>query len=241
MSAHHENELLQTTCTECQSIFHLNLAQLVAADGHVRCSECNAIFDANTHLIREHNIANKPLDGLRSEQAVSLHEAMSSGDDAANKKSPTKLYYFLGILILMGVLSIQWVYFNRLQLIKNPNRQHLVLSLCSWIPCDTSNFKNTKQFKLIERNIFTHPTQANALLISGFYINEAPFSQKKPSLKISLFNLNSEVIAQRSFTPAEYSNEPAFLKTIAPGQKMRFKLEVIDPSSVTITYEFEFI
>ena len=145
------------------------------------------------------------------------------------------------MVLLVCIAIRQWVYMDRLQLITDPNRQNLVLRLCSFIPCDTTEFKSINQFKLIERNIFTHPTQANALLISGSYVNEAPFSQKTPSLKVTLFNLNGEVIAQRLFTPIEYSSESVSLKTIAPGENIHFKLEVTDPNTVTITYEFEFI
>lgn len=242
MSEFHNDELLQTTCTECHSIFHLNLPQLLAADGNVRCSECHEIFDANINLVREHVVVTDILDELEQEsQSVSLHEAMNDGEQGLNPKKLTNIYWFSGILLLVGIALMQWVYFDRLQLIKNPNRQNLVLSLCSFIPCDTTQFKSTNQFKLIERNIFTHPTQANALLISGSYVNEAPFSQKTPSLKISLFNLNAEIIAQRLFTPNEYSIESESLNTIAPGENIHFKIEVADPNTVTITYEFEFI
>ena len=35
-----------TTCTHCQSRFRLNVAQLTAAHGHVRCGKCGEVFDA---------------------------------------------------------------------------------------------------------------------------------------------------------------------------------------------------
>lgn len=35
-----------TTCTHCGSRFRLNVAQLTAAQGHVRCGKCGEIFDA---------------------------------------------------------------------------------------------------------------------------------------------------------------------------------------------------
>lgn len=250
MSEHHENELLHTTCTECQSVFHLNLPQLLAADGKVRCSECNEVFDANIHLVREHKVETSILDEIAEDcenkksdesKTVSLHEAMNDGGDSSRTNSFISFYWLMGILLLAVIALVQWVYFDRLQLVNNPKRQNLVLNLCSFIPCDTSLFKSTNQFKLIERNIFTHPTQANALLISGSYVNEAPFSQKTPSLKVSLFNLNGEIIAQRLFTPIEYSIESAALTSIAPGENIHFKIEIADPNTVTITYEFEFI
>lgn len=35
-----------TTCTHCGSRFRLNVAQLTAAQGHVRCGKCGEVFDA---------------------------------------------------------------------------------------------------------------------------------------------------------------------------------------------------
>jgi predicted Zn finger-like uncharacterized protein len=262
MSEQQSEQILQTTCTECESVFNLNLSQLLAADGRVRCSECNTIFDANIHLIDEPketkeeydvlddlmseipdvSLDNASLDNISSDiEAVSLHEAMNGDNTISNTRNLTHLYWITGILLLTGVVFIQWVYFNQIQLIKKPNRQNWVLSICSFMPCHTDKFESKTQIKLIERNIFTHPTRANALLISGSFINEAPFSQKVPSLKISLFNLNSEVIAQRIFTPQEYTQSSKSIKSIAPGENIHFKLEVEDPKTVTITYEFEFI
>lgn len=250
--------LMQTTCTECNSVFQLNLPQLLAADGRVRCSQCNQVFDANINLIK-----NKPEPILESNEytatetdtvdsiteslednleTVSLSEAMYEGQESKSiSKDFSKLLWPLGILILLSLILVQWIYFDRFQLIKNPEKQNVVLSLCRILPCETSQFKNLQQFKLIERNIFTHPTQPNALLISGSFVNEAPFTQAPPSLKVSLFNISGEVTAQRLFSSNEYSANTLELDSIAPGERIHFQLEIIDPNTVTITYEFEFI
>ena len=39
-----------TTCTHCGSRFRLNVAQLTAAHGQVRCGKCGEVFDAHTVL-----------------------------------------------------------------------------------------------------------------------------------------------------------------------------------------------
>ncbi len=244
MSLPYTNESLQTTCTQCHSTFKLNLSQLLAADGKVRCSECHSVFDANIHLVRKPRQDINLLDELASAaetESVSLHEAMHDGNQKKPSKALNNISWAIGIILLVIIAGFQWVYFNRLKLIQSPNTQSLVLTLCSFIPCDKSEFKNTKQFTLIERNIFTHPTQANALLISGSFVNEAPFSQKPPALKISLFNLNSEIIAQRIFSPIDYYQNEQSINSIAPGERIQFKLEVEDPNTITITYEFEFL
>ncbi len=250
-------ELLQTTCTECDSVFQLNKAQLLAADGRVRCSECDEIFDAHVHLNSSHlnsshlestnkdtllePVLEQEIETLEQPQldqvettTVSLTDAMNDGQVINPTKSSQSLFWII-------ISAIQWIYFDRHQLIKKPKFQNTVLSLCKFLSCEDSKFKNTEQFSLIERNIFTHPTQANALLISGSFINEAPFAQQTPRLKVSLFNLQGEIIAQRHFEHFEYNQNPERLETIASGERIHFKLEVEDPNTVTITYEFEFI
>lgn len=250
-----ENEILQTRCTECDSTFNLNLSQLLAADGRVRCSQCNDVFDANIYLVREtdENTESESetisysepdiLDELAEEvETVSLADAMhGDGDKLGNTKNWTHAAWFFAILLFIAIGLAQWVYFDRLELIKNPKHQNIILSLCSIIPCDSAQFKSNSQFTLIERNIFTHPTRPNALLISGSFVNEAPFTQKMPALNIRLFNLKGDIIAQRLFSPDEYQQNKPLIEKIAPGESIHFKLEVKDPDTVTITYEFDFL
>ncbi|MBL7005402.1 MAG: DUF3426 domain-containing protein, partial [Gammaproteobacteria bacterium] len=145
-----------------------------------------------------------------------------------------------GIIACVTIASLQWIYFDRHHLIKDARYQTVILSMCDYLNCDNRNFKNLNQFSLLERNIFTHPTHKKALLISGSYSNEAPFTQGAPNLKISMFNLQGNPIAQRIFHAEEYlsGNTP---KQITSGETIHFKLEVADPNTVAITYEFEFI
>ena len=43
---------LATACPGCGTAFRVGPAQLEAADGLVRCSACNAVFDARTHAVK---------------------------------------------------------------------------------------------------------------------------------------------------------------------------------------------
>ena len=41
-------------------------------------------------------------------------------------------------------------------------------------------------------------------MVTGSFVNQAPFAQKLPELLISLFDVQGNLIANRLFTPKEY-------------------------------------
>lgn len=229
---------LQTTCPQCKSVFKINNAQLLAADGQVECGQCHYVFDANTFLVNTQEVSSSDTQDL--DENVSLHQAMNEGLEGTQSKNFAPLFWMLGILSLAAIFLLQYVYFDRYNMIQKRDQQRFVIELCKYIPCSDRLYKSPAQFSLLERNIFTHPNKQNALLISGSFVNEAPFVQPAPLLKISLFNLQGEVIAQRIFNASEYRHNKT-KQSIVPGETIHFKLEIEDPKTVTITYEFEFL
>jgi hypothetical protein len=115
-----------------------------------------------------------------------------------------------------------------------------VIALCRFLPCAETDFSSTGQIRLVERNVFTHPVTSNALMVSGSFVNRAPFTQKLPDLLISLFDVQGNLIANRLFTPTEYLSEDKNRGVIRPGLPIQFRLEIIDPGTDALTYEFEF-
>jgi hypothetical protein len=141
----------------------------------------------------------------------------------------------------MIIISIiQLIYYQRYHLIASSQYQQQILSLCNILPCDRSRFKNPEQMRMLERHVFSHPTRDNALMVTGSFINDAPFAQALPGILISLSDINGRLIANREFSHREYlagANQTYAL----PGQTVQFRLEIVDPGAEALTYEFEFI
>lgn len=244
-----ESDMLHTQCTHCGCTFEITNQQLDQAGGKVRCSECNEVFNAyNTieviHSVQQ-NIINdeEPHDIEETVEAVTLHEAMNEGIDGGSIKT-TKSISFIWLLaiVIFAILALtQWLYLDRFNLIKDTRFQPFILSICNIVGCQKDALKNRQQIRLIERNIFTHPTEKNALLINGSFVNEAPFAQILPLLKVSLFDLQGKIIAQRIFKPTEYLSKNHHANSFASGETIYFKIEVADPNNIAITYEFEFL
>ncbi len=257
----HLGEVMETTCNQCKTRFRLTERQLKQAYGKVRCGECGCVFNAlnalktyegelpDDFLERQQqdladdqtlpvsDLAVDESDGERTE--LSLHEAMY-GSERRSGFSIGPFGWFIGILLLAAVGIAQAVYYQRYQLIENPRFQQQVVNLCRVLPCAESEFVSTEQIRLLERNVFTHPVAAEALMVTGSFSNDAPFAQKMPDMLISLFDVQGRLIANRLFTPAEYLLREKDRNVVASATTVQFRLEVVDPGTDALTYEFEF-
>ena len=258
----HLGEVMETTCSQCQSRFRLTEKQLRQAYGKVRCGECGCVFNA-LHNLRNYDgelppdYAAGPEDddtainetrpirelepdsGTDDLRELSLHEAMY-GSERRRGVSVGPLGWFIGILLLLTLGIAQAVYYQRYALIENPRYQQQVINLCRLLPCAETAFASTEQLRLLERNVFTHPVAGDALMVTGSFTNQAPFAQKLPDMLISLFDVRGKLIANRLFTPAEYLLDDRNRSIIEPEAVLQFRLEIVDPGTDALTYEFEF-
>ena len=244
-------DVLETTCDHCGSRFRITEAQLHQALGQARCSECGATFNALLALRNyegelppgyddETIVDDEPLEHVvEARRELSLHEAMY-GSERRAWFSLGPVSWFIGIILLTTLGLAQAIYYQRYQLIEDPRFQQQVLQLCEFLPCANSQFSSTKQLRLLERNVFTHPVAGDALMVTGAFINQAPFPQRMPDLLISLFDVQGKLIANRLFKPAEYLLEDRNRSVVQPDRPIQFRIEIVDPGTDALTYEFEF-
>ena len=263
----HLGEIMETCCEHCQSRFRITQKQLQQAYGKARCNECGKVFNTllsiktfegklpeNYHLNREvrqnANFESVALETPQREEPelgiddntneLSLHEAMY-GSEKSSFSQFSPLLWFIGILLLFTVGIAQAIYYQRYELVNKPRFQQQVLQICDYLPCRAESFSSIRQIKLLERNVFTHPVETGVLMVSGSFVNQAPFPQKLPDLLVSLFDLQGELIANRSFKPDEYLYQDENFTSMGSGKSVQFRLEVIDPGTSALTYEFEFL
>ena len=263
-SSTHLGTVMETRCDQCKSRFRLTEVQLREAYGKVRCGECGAVFNALLGLKNyegelppdyfEHQFPQAESDNADTQsaartdaqnrsddrQALSLHEAMY-GSERRSFFSLGPLSWFIGILLLSALGIAQAIYYQRYQLIEDSRYQQQVINLCQLLPCAEREFASVDQIRLLERNVFTHPVASNALMVTGSFVNQAPFAQKIPELLISLFDLQGKLIANRSFTASEYLHEDRNRSVVQSQVPIQFRLEIIDPGTDALTYEFEFL
>lgn len=247
----HLGEVMETSCSHCGSRFRLTESQLKQAYGKVRCGECGEVFNALQALQNyEGELPPGYLEKLHASRAeaaasgaagpaLSLHEAMYGGEGRSGF-SIGPLGWFIGILLMLALVVAQALYYQRYQLIEDPRFQQQVINLCRLLPCAESQFASVEQIRMLERNVFTHPVANDALMVTGSFSNQAPFAQRLPDLLISLFDVRGKLIANRLFTPKEYLLEDKNRRSFGPEAVVQFRLELVDPGTDALTYEFEF-
>lgn len=245
---------MQTRCPTCDTTFRIQVDQLKRADGKVRCGQCQHVFAATLYLQEElpfdaeqdnapdatatPNAPNANVDIVEQNSLpFSLHQAARSGSN----QSTYSLLWFSASLILITLLSVQYIYHQRLALIQTAEFQPWILHLCKILPCDNPPFADPSQIEMLNRNVFIHPTQEKALMINGTIVNNAPYAQPLPILEISLNNLRGQKIAVRRFLPTEYLSQSTLIDNMQPGVPVSFRIEALDPGQNALAYEFEFL
>ena len=78
-------------------------------------------------------------------------------------------------------------------------------------------------------------------MVSGSFVNQASFAQKFPQLLVSLFDIQGNLIANRLFNSTEYLQTDRNRTVMEIAKPVQFRLEIVDPGTDALTYEFEFL
>ena len=185
------------------------------------------------------NIDNSLFDGVQSKlipdeyRIPELHNTYTIGQD---------LVWSLAILLFTASLFAEYAWFNRNELITDPQLRPLVMQFCDAVNCNTMELREPDKIEMVTRNIYTHPNVKNALMISGTLINHAEFEQAYPYILVDFSNVRGEVIASRTFGPEDYLQiKKSNLKPLLPRASIDFNMEIQDPGKNAMTYEFSFL
>lgn len=153
------------------------------------------------------------------------------------------LLWSVAILLLIAGLVSEYAWFNRQQLLDQRELQPYVAALCEHIRCDGYiSLRDPDSIEMLNRNVYTHPNEKNALMITATFINHAGFAQALPDVQIDFSSTRGEVVASRRFKPSEYMQaDHDGLQPMQPGLPISFSLEIVDPGKDAITYEFMFL
>ena len=146
----------------------------------------------------------------------------------------------IGVLLLM--LGVQWLYFNRTSLAaQNDWRPGLEL-FCSFLRCDLPLRVDLSRIELVNRDVRKHPRVAGALLINATLVNRADFPQPYPILEVTFSNPSGTSVAARRFHPDEYLGDQADIKAGMPvNTALQVRLEIEDPGEDAVSFQFDFL
>ena len=243
---------MYTHCPECSTYFRITAEQLRAAQGKVRCSNCETVFSA-LDTLEETLPAGQVTanDDQASAPAKKPDKKAKKPKKDKSAKSPGRsrglikaLFSIILILTLMGVFIAQFAYFQRNELVQRyPILQPYFEQACelAHLKCDFSLRNDYSLLSLEHKDIRLHPKVKQSLLINANLLNQANFVQPYPIVTLTFTDSQEKIVAQRGFKPEEYlSNSAQAESGLGPRESALLVLEVLDPGPDAINFTFDF-
>ena len=167
---------------------------------------------------------------------------------ASNSPSAAStVLWSIGFLLLIATLFIEYIWFNRNQFIQVPEIQAEIKELCQTFDCKNLTMRAPAKIQLATKNIFSHPGEKDILMVKFTMKNNASFSQPYPVMSINFSDIRGSMVASRYFLPNEYlpleyqqsNNKQQSL--LQPDASTSVTLEIRDPGTQAIAYEFDFL
>lgn len=148
----------------------------------------------------------------------------------------------IATLVLVSAILFQIAYFARDELARHAPLRPWLERMCELAGCKLALMRNVTLIKLVSRDIRVHPKIRDALEVRATFVNDAPFSQPYPVLRLDLMDAGGNRVATRQFEPSEYLTNPDDVDVgIAPQQQVDVKLEIMDAEQKAHGFEFSFL
>ena len=158
-------------------------------------------------------------------------------------KEPSKLHpmQWLGAMAVIGLIAmvgLQAAAAFKLDFIPRQYQD----PICEWIACTLETPRAVNKIEVLNRSIYTHPTESQALMVTLTIINRAQFSQPYPIIQLRFLNLAGDVIAARQFSANHYLDGKLFPNGLMTSSTpLSIQLEVHDVGEEVVSYDFDFL
>lgn len=140
------------------------------------------------------------------EAAVILAEAVeATKQESSTARSSRRWLWLTGILLLLGVLCLQAVYFFRVDLAARvPSIKPALLTSCVWLGCEVPLPRTTELMSIESSSLEADPAHASHITLHALLRNRAPYALAFPDLELTLNDRSDSPVARRIFKPADY-------------------------------------
>lgn len=146
--------------------------------------------------------------------------------------------WYSGSALALITLCGQLFYFNSLQIDRGSPLWPGARWLCGHLGCPLQQ-PDRDSSKIASSNLLirSHPTTSNALIVDAEIINNHDFSQPFPPLTLVFEDLQGNLVAQRTFQPAEYLQGELTGATLMPSkQPIKLEMELVDPGKDAVSF-----
>lgn len=152
-----------------------------------------------------------------------------------------RLLWLLLILLALGGLAGQYVYYNFDELARDDRLRPWFDKVCPLLGCSLPPRVDVSLVKSSNLTVRNHPTHPGALTVDAIIYNRATFAQPFPLLELRFEDINGQPLAKRSFKPGEYlAGELAGRTDMPPQTPIHISLEIVDPGTQAVNYSLGF-
>ncbi|MCX7514476.1 zinc-ribbon and DUF3426 domain-containing protein [Frateuria sp. STR12] len=253
-------------CPDCRTVFSLDASALAQARGGVICGNCETLFDALDTLADQ--LPPEPFrllaENRRSEEAPRLELAIYrpredvpvaaepppaapaftprfAHERRAPRQRARRWPWVLTCALLTLLLAAQVAWAKRDLLVADPAIGTWLRQACASLGCKLPLVRDVHRLHLVARDVQAHPSVPGALMISATVRNDAPFAQPYPVVTMILSDADGHRVAMRRLHPTDYLDDNAALRAgLAPGASAALLIEVADPGTRAVAFEFGF-
>ncbi len=239
---------MYTQCPHCEAIFRVNMKEITAAHGKLRCGECRNTFDAMDSLsstlpdgleqtMADKNITQKHPVLSRTKNASSdNHYSATPSQDRARK------YMRWVGFGLVTLALLQTLYVSRNWLAHQPVTSSVTRSICKTLGCSITPKRDPTKIDVTSRNVYAHPNEPGSLIITATMKNKAAYEQPIPLIEVSFLDKDNHTIALRRFRPEEYTQESRTNKKLfTANETITLRIKIEDPGKEAVTFQFNFL
>lgn len=216
---------MYSRCVQCGHDLHLNASDLRKTRGMVRCPNCNALFDA---LI---TISDQPINAPPNPAPEATTAFLQTPKPRRQRR-----FWLASTTLALVLLLTQAIYFEGYTLTQQPELRPWLASSCHFLGCQLPEYKNIDEISILTNKLESIEPSGYRFTLS--LINQSPFRQLYPSVKLSIMDFTGNVFATRTFSTHEYHAPGSFL---AAQQNAEIILDIAAPKQKIGGYHFSLL
>ena len=171
-----------------------------------------------------------------------LREDMESAAVATTDRRRT-IGYSLAAMALLVLLAAQYAWFMPGDAARRyPQWRGAIETFCVRTGCTLPELRDPQRIRVTSRDVRVHPGYEGVLQVKATLVNAAPFRQPYPLLRFTLFNVNGQTIASRTFEPHEYLGRAVEDSArLRPQTPFQVALDLLAPEEAAVSFELQFL
>jgi predicted Zn finger-like uncharacterized protein len=144
-----------------------------------------------------------------------------------SSKQHSRLWTF-GVLLITLVLSVQLVYFLRVEIASRfPAIKPVISLICAEVHCTLPLPQKIDLLSIESSELEADPALANVITLHALIRSRAPYAMGYPNIELTLTDLQDNLLVRRNFTPPDYlQNADDKLRGFPPNREVTLNLHL---------------